>query len=137
MPIRDHLYFLYSASDTESDDEEEYSEVDDDLWVNEQELMFFEDIAYGPFLTFEYKMPRTYHWDNPPKKYNVVKLFKKYLDDNTLHRMYRTRVIGQGTMRLTNSDIETLFRFAKRWCLIHKTKCVDWVAYCIVQFSCI
>ena len=38
MPIRDH--FLYSASDTESDDEEEYTEVDDDLWVNEQELMF-------------------------------------------------------------------------------------------------
>tara|TARA_B100000902_G_C27299111_1_gene911757 strand:- start:1689 stop:2135 length:447 start_codon:yes stop_codon:yes gene_type:complete len=148
MPSRHHLYYLYSASESEEEEEEEeYDPYDHICWVNQQEQDFFNEIAYGPFLNFHYRIPHTTSW-NKPKKKRLRVLLHPYLDNNTLDRICPKKdiiknglatldVMGQGRMHLTNDDINRLFYFANRWCVIHETKCISWVVFCIVQFSCI
>ena len=140
--------FLDSASESdEEDEEEEYDPFDYICWVNQQEQDFFNDIAYGPFLKFHYKTPNTTCW-NQPQNIRLRLLLYSYLDNNTLNRICPKKHIiedglatldvnGEGNMQLSNDDIKTLFEFANRWCIIHKTKCISWVVFCIVQFSCI
>jgi len=148
MPSRHHLYHMYSASESEEEEEEiEYDPYEHISWINQQEVDFFNDIAYGPFLTFHYRYPKTTAW-NQPQNIRLRLLLHKYLDQNTLDRICPKKyfinngfatldVVGKGHMHLTNDDIKTLFLFAERWCRIHETNCVEWVVFCIVQFSCI
>ena len=149
MPSRHHLYHMYSASE-ESDTESEEEEMDPYkhiCWINQQEADFFRDIAYGPFLNFHYKTPKTTSW-NTPRNIRLRYALHRYLDKDTLDRICPKRdfvqdglakldATGCGQMHLTDADIKTLFSFAKRWCLIHDTNCISWVVFCIVQFSCI
>ena len=148
MPSRFHLFHMYSASESESEEEEEeYDPYDHVCWINQEEQKFFKDIAYGPFLNFEYKIPDTEIW-NKPEKTRLRLLLHPYLDQDTLDRicpkkdfvkngMATLDVFGEGNMHLTDYDISRLFYFANRWCTIHDTCCVSWVVFCIVQFSCI
>lgn len=149
MPSSKHAcFFMYSASESESEEEEEEEDPYDYIcWLNEQELLFFQNIAYGPFLNFYYKQPNTSAWNNP-QKIRLRHALHTFLDADTLDRMcpkkdfiedglFRLDVEGKGNMHLTDDDIKRLVFHARQWCLLHKTKCVDWVLFCIVQFSCI
>ena len=140
---------MYTDSDSDSDSEEEvqpdpYEYI---CWLNQKEQDFFNDIAYGPFLNFYYKYPKTTTWDQP-KPIRLRYLLHKYVDNQTLNKICPKKdilinglatldVFGEGTMSLTDDDIKTLFYFAEKWCKLHDTNCVEWVVFCIVQFSCI
>lgn len=143
-----HLYYMYSASESESEEEEEdYDPYDDICLLNQKEQDFFNEIAHGPFLNFHYRYPKTSSW-NQPNPIRLRYVLHKYVDDDTLNRICPKKdvvknglatldVFGEGKMHLSDAYVKTLFLYAEKWCILHGTNCVDWVVFCIVQFSCI
>lgn len=153
MPVKwlvDNLYsddedVSESSSDSEDLDVDNYKEI---CRINQEEMNFFNDIANVPsFLTFNYKYPKTDHW-NKPQPYDTVRsLFYKYVDNKTLdlihHRECNSNHVpefdynGIGNNSIPKEDIDILFVFAERWCDVHDVYDIFWVASCIVHFSCI
>jgi len=141
-------------------DEEYANEQEEDLaldryatWLDDEKDLFYADIE-RVFLKFYYRHPTPAaenRWCQPNFRVaDPLGLFYRAVDDDTFRELRRVFALRStpyraiGTLHLAPRMIETLFRYAGRWCDIHvlyyaedddyNYKLTVWVASRIVAF---
>jgi len=125
--IEDEMDYEYRLEQLEERNLDNY-----ELWLFDQKMLFYEDIAAvgGNFTKFTYHIPNTWvedTWCTPKFNcYDPMGLFFRYVDTYTFNilmydifKMRGSAYRPWGNQHYDLRTLKTLFHFAERWCEIH------------------